>query len=48
VQDDLASGSLVEIPLGIPIHKREVGFAYRTNSKSSKSLNEFIQFYQNF
>ena len=48
VQDDLACGSLVEIPLGIPIHKREVGFAYRTNSKSSKSLNEFIQFYQNF
>ena len=33
---------------GIPIHKREVGFAYRTNSKPSKSLNEFIQFYQNF
>jgi DNA-binding transcriptional LysR family regulator len=48
VQDDLASGALVEIPLGIPIHKREVGFAYRTNSKPSKSLNEFIQFYQNF
>ena len=39
VQDDLASGALVEIPLGIPIHKREVGFAYRTNSKPSKSLN---------
>lgn len=48
VKEDLASGSLVEIPLGIPIHKREVGFAYRANAKSSKSLAEFILFYQNF
>lgn len=48
VKDDLADGSLVEIPLGIPIHKREVGFAYRTSSKPSKSLAEFINFYKNF
>lgn len=48
VKDDLANGSLVEIPLGIPIHKREVGFAYRTSAKSSKSLAEFIHFYKNF
>ncbi|MGN0143295.1 MAG: LysR family transcriptional regulator [Roseburia sp.] len=46
VKNDLADGSLVEIPLGIPIHKREVGFAYRTGSKPSKSLAEFIRFYQ--
>lgn len=48
VAEDLENGSLLEIPLGIPIHKREVGFAYRTNMKPSKSLAEFIQFYKNF
>lgn len=48
VAEDLSSGALVEIPLGIPIHKREVGFAYKPSPKLSKSLNEFIRFYQNF
>lgn len=48
VSEDLENGLLLEIPLGIPIHKREVGFAYRTNMKPSKSLAEFIQFYRNF
>ena len=38
----------VEIPLGIPIHKREVGFAYKTTTKPSKTLGEFIRFYKNF
>ena len=28
VREDLENGTLVEIPLGFPIHKREVGFAY--------------------
>lgn len=48
VKEDLAAGALMEIPLGIPIPKREVGFAYRTGIKPSKSLAEFIRFYQNF
>ena len=48
VADDLENGALLEIPLGIPIHKREVGFAYRTNIKPSKSLAEFIRFYKKF
>lgn len=48
VKEDLTNGTLVEIPLGIPIHKREVGFAYRTNVRPSKSLSEFIQFYKNY
>ncbi len=48
IKKDLADGSLVEIPLGIPIHKREVGFAYKTTSRSSKSLGEFIRFYKNY
>ena len=48
VKDDLDNGTLVEIPLGIPIHKREVGFAYKTNVHPSKSLADFIEFYHNF
>ena len=48
VRKDLADGSLVEIPLDIPIPKREVGFAYRTNIRPSTSLEEFIRFYQSF
>lgn len=42
VQDDLASGALVEIPLGIPIHKREVGFAYApTANLPNRSMSSF-------
>jgi DNA-binding transcriptional LysR family regulator len=48
VEKELKDGTLIEIPLGIPIHKREVGFAYRKNGKTSKSLQTFIEFYQNF
>jgi DNA-binding transcriptional LysR family regulator len=48
VEKELADGTLVEIPLGIPIHQREVGFAYRKNGKISKSLQTFIDFYQSF
>lgn len=48
VKPDLADGTLVELPLDIPIHKREVGFAYHSNVKPSKSLAEFIQFYKTF
>ena len=33
VREDLENGTLVEIPLGFPIHKREVGFAYKTTTK---------------
>lgn len=46
VREDLENGTLVEIPLGFPIHKREVGFAYKTTTKPSKSLAEFIHFYK--
>jgi len=48
VAEDLASGALVEIPLGIPIHKREVGFAYKTNGRQAKSAGEFIEFYKSY
>ena len=36
VREDLENGTLVEIPLGFPIQKREVGFAYKTTTKPSK------------
>ena len=48
VREDLENGTLVEIPLGLPIHKREVGFAYKTTTKPSKSLAEFIHFYKTY
>lgn len=48
VTSELAEGTLVEIPLGIPIHKREVGFAYKTQLKPSKSLRAFIEFYRGY
>ena len=48
VREDLENGTLVEIPLGFPIHKREVGLAYKTTTKPSKSLAEFIHFYKTY
>lgn len=48
VREDLENGTLVEIPLGFPIHKREVGFAYKTTTKPSKSLAEFMHFYKTY
>lgn len=48
VREDLENGTLMEIPLGFPIHKREVGFAYKTTTKPSKSLAEFILFYKTY
>lgn len=47
VREELSSGSLIEIPLGFPMHKREVGFAYKKTSKPTKSLELFISFYRN-
>lgn len=48
VKDELTDGTLIEIPLGFPMHKREVGFAYKKTLKPSKSLELFIQFYHHF
>ena len=46
VREDLENGTLMEIPLGFPIHKREVGFAYKKSVKPSKSLELFVDFYK--
>lgn len=48
VKEELEEGSLIEVPLGFPIHEREVGFAYKSNTKPSKSLEAFIDFYRNY
>ena len=48
VHDDLTAGTLIEIPLDFPIQKREVGFAYRSGTRPSKSLARFVEFYRNF
>lgn len=43
VKEELKDGSLIEIPLGAPIRKRTVGFAYNP-AYATKTLNHFIQF----
>lgn len=48
VKTELEDKTLTEIPLKNPIHKREIGFAYNKNTKISKSLNHFIEFYENY
>lgn len=48
VKTELQSNTLVEIPLKIPIQKREIGFAYNKDVKISKSLAHFIQFYEEY
>lgn len=45
VKEDLESGRLVQLKLGIPIHNRTVGFAYYSN-RCSNALNTFIDFVQ--
>ncbi len=46
IQKELESGILIEIPLEKPLGKREVGFAYLSNSRLSEAAKRFIQFYK--
>lgn len=46
VEDELASGTLVEIPLDIPIHRREIGFAYVKKRHIETAVQHFIDFYK--
>lgn len=48
VQQELSTGELLEIPLGFPIHKREIGFAYKENVQPSRSLELFLAFCRSF
>ena len=47
VEKELAEGSLVEIPLEVPMNKREIGFVYQENIQQTSAVKEFIEFYQN-
>ena len=44
VAEDLAEGSLVEIPLHQSIHPREIGFAWKKGRAAQRSLKAFIDF----
>jgi len=46
VEKELAEGSLVEIPLGHSLPKREIGFAYLKNQSLSNTLCEFLNFFK--
>ncbi|MBP1559891.1 MAG: LysR family transcriptional regulator [Oscillospiraceae bacterium] len=48
VQKELDEGSLMEIPLPVPINKREVGFAYMKNAKLTSAMERFKEFYENY
>lgn len=44
VKEELKEGTLLEIPLSVPIKKRMVGFAYHQNMQQSKPLESFLRF----
>ena len=44
VQEELADGQLQQIPLDIPIHKRDVGFAYKKTHLQNDALSCFLDF----
>ena len=46
VEEDLKKGSLVEIPLSVPVPPRQVGFAYTTKTPLSKAVSSFVSFYK--
>ena len=48
VQQELDEGKLVEIPLSVPVNKREVGFAYIKNTKPTSAMERFKNFYENY
>lgn len=46
VQEELNSKTLIELPIEIPIKKREVGFVFFNRTPLSHSAESFIQFYK--
>jgi DNA-binding transcriptional LysR family regulator len=44
VKDELECGDLTEIPLDVPINKREVGFAFIKSSKLTVTMDKFMNF----
>lgn len=43
IKEELAEGSLIEIPMPAPVPKRTIGFAYNA-AYSTKTMNNFIKF----
>lgn len=48
IETELKDGSLVTIPLNIPIRKREIGFAYLKDHIYNEALDSFLSFYNKF
>ncbi len=46
VEENLKTGVLTEIKMDIPIHKREIGFAFSKSMPLSSSVEKFIEFYK--
>ena len=46
VQEELDRGILHEIPLGFPIHAREIGLAFPSSSSQSQALKTFTDFFR--
>ena len=44
VEKELQEGTLVEIPLPTPIHKREIGFVHLADTQTNPVIQEFIDF----
>ena len=48
VSEELETGVLTQLPLDIPIHKRDVGFAYLKHHSISPALSSFLKVCQIF
>lgn len=48
VETELKSNTLIEVPLEIPIHKREIGFAFSRSVPLSSSVENFIHSYKEY
>lgn len=46
VKDDIENGSLVEIPLTVPMTTRQIGFVYQKHHGMTKAVKTFIDFYK--
>jgi len=46
VERELVDGTLTEIPLPVPINKREVGFAYMKGTKLTSAMERFKVFFE--
>lgn len=46
VKEELAEGTLAEIPLDIPIHRREIGFTHMKKRHQETAVQHFIDFYK--